>query len=605
MGTTINDDVPEQEHGFLQCQSTSMALVDERGEQHTFLEDERGEQHTGDGSVDFKGRPAIKHKTGNWKACPFILGNECCERLAFFGIATNLVTYLTTKLHEGNVSAARNVGVWQGTCYLTPLIGAVLADSYWGRYWTIAVFSMIYFLGMSILTISASVPSLKPIECVDSVCPPASPLQYYLFYFGLYVVALGTGGVKSCVSPFGADQFDETDSVGSIKKASFFNWYYFSIMIGAIVSCTFIVWVQDNLGWGLGFGIPALFMGLSVGSFFLGTSLYRFQKPKGSPLTSMFQVLLASVRKRNLVVPEDSSLLYETPDKQSGVEGSRKLMHHDDLRYFDRAAVVSDSENRSGEYSNPWRLCTVTQVEELKILIRMLPIWATGIIFSAVYAQMSTLFVEQGTMMNTYVGSFKLSPASLSTFDVVSVLFWVPVYDKILVPIARKITGKKMGISVFQRIGIGHFISVLCMLSASIVEIKRLQLARKLDLVDKHVPVPLSVLWQIPQNFLLGASEVFTLIGQIEFFYDQSPDAMRTVCSALPLVSFSLGNYLSSFMLTIVTYFTTRGGKLGWIPDNLNEGHLDYFFQLMSGLCLLNTLVYIIAAKMYKQKKRS
>ena len=185
---------------------------------------------------------------------------------------------------------------------------------------------------MSILTIFASVPSLKPIECVDSVCPPASPLQYYLFYFGLYVVALGTGGVKSCVSPFGADQFDETDSVGSIKKASFFNWYYFSIMIGAIVSCTFIVWVQDNLGWGLGFGIPALFMGLSVGSFFLGTSLYRFQKPKGSPLTSMFQVLLASVRKRNLVVPEDSSLLYETPDKQSGVEGSRKLMHHDDLR---------------------------------------------------------------------------------------------------------------------------------------------------------------------------------------------------------------------------------------------------------------------------------
>ncbi|CAI8608895.1 unnamed protein product [Vicia faba] len=299
-----------------------------------------------------------------------------------------LVTYLTTKLHEGNVSAARNVGVWQGTCYLTPLIGVVLADSYWGRYWTIAVFSMIYFLGMSILTISASVPSLKPVECVDSVCPPASPLQYYLFYFGLYLVALGTGGVKSCVSPFGADQFDETDFVGSIKKASFFNWYYFSIMIGAIVSCTFIVWVQDNLGWGLGFGIPALFMGLTVGSFFLG--------------------FVSICPKADLVVPEDSSLMYETPDKQSGVEGSRKLMHHDDLRYFDRAAVVSDSENRSGEYSNPWRLCTVTQVEELKILIRMLPIWATGIIFSAVYAQMSTLFVEQGTMMNTYIGSFKL-----------------------------------------------------------------------------------------------------------------------------------------------------------------------------------------------------
>lgn len=73
-------------------------------------------------------------------------GNECCERLAYYGIATNLVTYLTRKLHEGNVSAARNVTTWQGTCYLAPLIGAVLADSYWGRYWTIASFSTIYFL---------------------------------------------------------------------------------------------------------------------------------------------------------------------------------------------------------------------------------------------------------------------------------------------------------------------------------------------------------------------------------------------------------------------------------------------------------------------------
>ncbi|CAJ2677764.1 unnamed protein product [Trifolium pratense] len=570
-------------------------------EEQGLLQDETTEQYTGDGSVDFRGKPAIKHNTGNWRACPFILGNECCERLAFFGIATNLVTYLTTKLHEGNASAARNVSIWQGTCYLTPLIGAVLADGYWGRYWTIAVFSMIYF-GMCILTLSASVPSLKPAECLGSVCPPASPMQYYVLYFGLYVIALGTGGVKACVSSFGADQFDDTDPKEKAKKASFFNWYYFSIYLGALVSCSFIVWVQDNAGWGLGFGIPALFMGLSVGSFFLGASLYRFQKPRGSPITRMCQVVLASVRKHNLVVPEDYSLLYEMPDKNSGVERSRKLMHQDDLKYFDRAAVVSDSENNSGDYSNPWRLCTVTQVEELKILIRMFPIWASGIIFSAVYAQMSTLFVEQGTMMDTNISSFKLSPASLSTFDVVSVVFWVPVYDKILVPIARKFTGKKSGLSVFQRMGIGLFISGLCMLSAAVVEIKRLQLARELDLVDKPVAVPFSVLWQIPQYFLLGASEVFTFIGQLEFFYDESPDAMRTLCGALPLLNFSLGNYLSSFILTMVTYFTTQGGRPGWIPDNLNNGHLDYFFLVLSGLSLLNMLLYIIAAKMYKQK---
>ncbi|XP_012467161.1 protein NRT1/ PTR FAMILY 8.3 [Gossypium raimondii] len=561
--------------------------------------------YTGDGSVDFNGNPVLKQSTGNWRACPFILGNECCERLAYYGIAANLVSYLTNKLHEGNVSAARNVTTWQGTCYLTPLIGAVLADAYWGRYWTIAAFSTIYFFGMCTLTLSASIPALKPAECVGSICPSATPAQYAVFFFGLYLIALGTGGIKPCVSSFGADQFDDTDPNERVKKGSFFNWFYFSINIGALVSSSLLVWIQDNAGWGIGFGIPALFMGLAIGSFFSGTALYRFQRPGGSPLTRMCQVLVAAFHKRSLKVPEDSTLLYETGDKHSAIEGSRKLEHSEELKCLDKAAIVTDVETKSGGFSNPWRLCTVTQVEELKILIRMFPIWATGIVFSAVYAQMSTMFVEQGMMMDTKIGSFTIPPASLSTFDVISVIFWVPIYDRIIVPIARKFTRKERGFSELQRMGIGLFISVLCMSAAAVVEIRRLQLAKELDLVDKQVAVPISILWQIPQYFLLGAAEVCTFIGQLEFFYDQSPDAMRSLCSALSLLTTSLGNYLSSFILTLVTYFTTKGGQIGWISDNLNEGHLDYFFWLLAGLSFLNMLVYTLCASRYKQKKAS
>ncbi|KAK8522809.1 hypothetical protein V6N12_056504 [Hibiscus sabdariffa] len=395
--------------------------------------------YTGDGSVDFNGKPVLKQNTGNWKACPFILGNECCERLAYYGIATNLVSYLTKKLNEGNVSAARNVTTWQGTCYLTPLIGAVLADAYWGRYWTIAAFSIIYFIGMCTLTLSASIPALKPAECVDSICPSATPAQYAVFFLGLYLIALGTGGIKPCVSSFGADQFDDTDPKERVKKGSFFNWFYFSINIGALISSSFLVWIQDNAGWGLGFGIPALFMGLAIGSFFSGTPLYRFQRPGGSPITRMCQVVVAAFHKRHLEVPEDSTLLYETGDKHSAIEGSRKLEHTDELKCLDKAAIV----------------------------------------------------------------------------------------------------------------------------------------------------------------------EVCTFIGQLEFFYDQSPDAMRSLCSALSLLTTALGNYLSSFILTVVTYFTTKGGQVGWIPDNLNEGHLDYFFWLLAALSLLNLSVYTICASKYKQKKAS
>ncbi|KVH97506.1 Apoptosis regulator, Bcl-2, BH2 motif, conserved site-containing protein [Cynara cardunculus var. scolymus] len=516
--------------------------------------------YTGDGSVNIKGQPVLKSNTGNWKACPFILGNECCERLAYYGISTNLVSYLTKYLHEGNASAARHVTMWQGTCYLTPLLGA----------------------GMCTLTLSASIPSLKPVECVDVICPSATPSQYAFFFTGLYLIALGTGGIKPCVSSFGADQFDDTDPKERVSKGSFFNWFYFSINIGALVSGTLIVWIQDNRGWDLGFGIPAFFIGFAILSFFLGTPLYRFQKPGGSPITRMCQVLVASFRKRDLPVPIDGSLLY-----------------------LDKAAVISSIGTENGNYSNPWMLCTVTQVEELKILIRMFPIWATGIVFAAVFAQMSTLFVEQGMMMDTSIGSFAIPPASLAIFDVFSVMIWVPVYDQIIVPVTRKFTGQERGFSELQRMGIGLFISIFPMVAAALVEIKRLDVAKSLDLVNQNVPVPMSVFWQVPQYFLLGAAEVFMVVGQLEFFYDQSPDAMRSLCSALSLLTTALGNYLSSLILTAVMCITGGVGKIGWIPDNLNEGHLDYFFWLLGGLSFLNMVVYVVCAKAYKSKSVS
>ncbi|KAL9229470.1 hypothetical protein vseg_004933 [Gypsophila vaccaria] len=566
------------------------------------LQRENEEQCTGDGSVNYHGQPVVKSITGNWRACPFILGTECCERLAYYGIAKNLVNYLTSNLHESNVSAARNVNAWAGTCYLTPLIGAYLADAYWGRYRTIAVFSTIYFIGMCTLSTSALVPALKPAECVGSVCPAATTAQNAVFFAGLYLMSLGTGGIKPCVSSFGADQFDDTDPNERVKKGSFFNWFYFSINIGSLVSSSVIVWIQENVGWGIGFGIPALFMGVAITCFVSGTPLYRFQSPAGSPLTRMLQVIVASVRKRRLEVPQESSLLNETQDKDSTIVGSRKLEHTEGLKCLDKAATLSDSDMKGGELSNPWRLCSVTQVEELKILIRMLPIWATGIVFSAVYSQMATLFVEQGMVMDRTVGSFQIPAASLSIFDVVSVILWVPLYDRILNPAVQKFTGNEKGITDLQRMGIGLGISILAMVSAALVEIKRLQVATEMGLVDENVAVPLSIFWQIPQFFLIGAAEVFSFIGQMEFFYDQSPDNMRSLCSALALITTAFGNYLSSLILTIVTAVTTAGGKPGWIPDNLNQGQLYNFFWLLAALSVLNLLGYVFCAMNYKQK---
>ncbi|CAK9139431.1 unnamed protein product [Ilex paraguariensis] len=456
--------------------------------------------------------------------------------------------------------------------------------------------------GMTLLTLSASIPGLKPTCYEKDKCNPTQT-QSAVCFLALYLIALGTGGIKPCVSSYGADQFDDADEVEKKHKSSFFNWFYFSINVGALIAASVLVWIQDNVGWGWGFGIPAVAMAIAVVSFFSGTRLYRYQKPGGSPLTRICQVMVASFRKYKVEVPTDKSLLYETPDAESAIQGSRKLDHTKELSFFDKAAVDTQSDHMKDSV-DPWRLCTVTQVEELKAIIRLLPIWATGIVFSTVYGQMGTLFVLQGATMNPHVGnsSFKIPPASLGIFDTLSVIFWVPVYDQLIVPAARKLTGHKNGLTQLQRMGIGLVISILAMVSAAFLELVRLKFVRRHNYYDLK-EIPMSIFWQVPQYFIIGCAEVFTFVGQLEFFYEQAPDAMRSLCSALSLTTVALGQYLSSLLVTIVTKISTRDGKLGWIPDNLNYGHVHYFFWLLAVLSVLNFGVYLLVAKWYTYKR--
>ncbi|XP_061373998.1 protein NRT1/ PTR FAMILY 8.1-like isoform X2 [Gastrolobium bilobum] len=457
---------------------------------------------------------------------------------------------------------------------------------------------------MTLLTLSASVPGIKP-TCHghgDENCH-ANTGQSVVCFLALYLIALGTGGIKPCVSSYGADQFDDSVPVEKEHKSSFFNWFYFSINIGALIASSLLVWIQNNVGWGWGFGIPAVAMAIAVVSFFSGTRLYRNQKPGGSPLTRISQVIVASIRKYHVEVPADKSLLHEIADTESSIKGSRKLDHTNELRFFDKAAVPVESDDL--KYSaNPWRLCTVTQVEELKSILRLLPVWATGIIFATVYGQMSTLFVLQGQTMDKHVGksTFEIPSAALSIFDTLSVIFWVPVYDRIIVPIARKLTGHKNGLTQLQRMGIGLFISIFSMVAAAVLELIRLRIVRRNNYY-KLDEIPMSIFWQVPQYFIIGCAEVFTFIGQLEFFYEQAPDAMRSLCSALQLLTVALGQYLSSLLVTIVTKISTRNGSLGWIPDNLNYGHIDYFFWLLAVLSVLNLVAFLLVAKLYTYKR--
>lgn len=157
-----------------------------------------------------------------------------------------------------------------------------------------------------------------------------------------------------------------------------------------------------------------------------------------------------------------------------------------------------------GQTPNPWHLCTVTQVEEVKCVLRLLPIWFCSIMASVVFVQVLSLFVEQGATMNTQISNFHIPPASMTAFDIISTSTFIICYEKVIVPLYIKLTKKEPKMpSELQRMGIGLVISIIAMIAAGLVEQCRLKYA------NERGRSSLSIFWQIPQYLLVGVSEAF------------------------------------------------------------------------------------------------
>ncbi|BAS99404.1 Os06g0706100 [Oryza sativa Japonica Group] len=548
------------------------------------------EVYTTDGSLDIDGNPALKHRTGGWRACRSILGTEFCQCLAYFGMTINLVTYLTTELHQSNVAAAKNVSTWQATCFLTPLAGAIVADSYWGKYHTMVVGCCIGVAGLLMASLSALLPLL--IKNISTLAMASA--QEFVLFLGLYMIAFGVGGLRPCLMSFGADQFDAGDPSERNSKGSYFNWYLFTMNCASVISTTAMVWLQDHYGWALGLAIPAMVLAVGLSFLVAATPAYRFQRNRGSPFTRVCQVVVAAVRKFNVAPPADVALLYEVPEDDCSMERVKRIKHTDDLQFFDKAAVVTASDEEAA--GDPWRLCSLTQVEELKILVRMLPLWASIAFFYTGTAQVNSMSVEQGMAMDARVGSLRVPPASLATFELLTSMALIPLYDRAFVPAARRLAGREKGIPDLLRIGAGLTMAVLAMAAAALVETKRARAARMG--MEKT-----SIVWQVPQYAVMGVGEMLASAGQLDFFYSQAPPAMKTVCMALGFLAVAAGVYLSSLVLTAVSWATATGGRPGWIPDDLNEGHLDRFFWMMAGLGCLNLVAFTSCAMRYKSRK--
>ncbi|XP_020538542.1 protein NRT1/ PTR FAMILY 7.3 isoform X2 [Jatropha curcas] len=558
----------------------------------------------------------MRDKTGRWFAGILILVNQGLATLAFFGVGVNLVLFLTRVLGQDNADAANNVSKWTGTVYIFSLLGAFLSDSYWGRYKTCAIFQFIFVLGLVSSSLSSYIFLFKPKGCGKEQvpCGSHSSLHIGLFYLSIYLIALGNGGYQPNIATFGADQFDEEDREEGHSKIAFFSYFYLALNLGSLFSNTILGYFEDQGMWALGFWASTASAVLALVLFLSGTPRYRHFKPKGNPLSRVCQVVVAATRKWKIqrLQNQEEDLFGLTDRRKEPFQPQdidRKILHTNEFRFLDRAALITPEDySKDGEHNmNPWRLCTVTQVEEVKCILRLLPIWLCTILYSVVFTQMASLFVEQGAAMKTTISSFHIPPASMSSFDIISVAMFIFIYRRVLDPLVARLRKDPRGLTELQRMGIGLVIAIMAMVSAGVVELFRLKYAhiqKRTDCTSAcQSESSLSIFWQIPQYVLIGASEVFMYVGQLEFFNGQAPDGLKSFGSALCMTSISLGNYVSSLLVAIVMKISTTDDMPGWIPGNLNKGHLDRFYFLLAALTSADFIVYILCAKWYKYIK--
>ncbi|RDX88381.1 Protein NRT1/ PTR FAMILY 1.2, partial [Mucuna pruriens] len=515
-----------------------------------------------------------ERKKGGIVTMPFIIANEALARVATIGLMPNMITYLMGSYKFHLAKANQMLLLSTATSNVTPLIGAFIADSFLGRFLAVGLGSTITFLGMAVMWLTAMIPEARPPTCNSKSerCKSTTAGQMTMLISSLALMSIGNGGL-SCSIAFGADQVSRKDNPNNQRTLeTFFSWYYASTAFSVIIALTVLVYIQDRYGWKVGFGVPAALMFLSIIFFFLASPLYVKNKVKGSLITGFGQVIVVAFKNRKLPLPPRNSLGMYHRNKDSDY-----VVPTDKLRFLNKACIIKDQEKdiaSDGSASNPWSLCTIDQVEELKAIIKVIPLWSTGIMVSLSIGD--SFGILQAKSLNRHI---------------------TPKFE---VPAASKLRGKPVRINAKTRMGIGLVFTFLRLVTAAIVETTRRRRAMREGHTDEgNAVLNMSAMWLVPQLCLAGMAEAFNAIGQNEFYYTEFPKTMSSIAASLFGLGMAAGNVVSSLVFSIVGKVTSSGGKEGWVLDNINKGRYDKYYWLLASLSAVNILYYLVCSWAY------
>nr|CAB3266111.1 solute carrier family 15 member 2-like [Phallusia mammillata] len=352
----------------------------------------------------------------------FILGNEFCERYSYYGMRTILVLYLKYYLKWDDDTATAVYHAFTVLAYLFPLLGAVVADSWWGKYNTILWLSIVYSIGMVLNTMGA----IGPIGDLT--------VHAVLSSIGLLVIAIGTGGIKPCVSAFGGDQFEAEQEN---YRRRFFSLFYFAINAGSLVSTFVSPLIRDEVKcfgddcYALAFGIPAILMVVAIFLFLIGTPWYKRVMPSDKIFFMASKCVWAAWKNR-----------WNTPRKQRNKE-----------HWMDYADDGTNS----------------TLVRDLKYVFRVLFLYIPLPVFWALFDQQGSRWTLQAVRMDGYVGSLRILPDQMQICNPLFIVCMIPLFEATLYPCLRHFN---INFSPLRRMTLGMILAGLSFVVAALIQMK-------------------------------------------------------------------------------------------------------------------------------------
>lgn len=502
----------------------------------------------------------------------FIVGNEACERFSFYGMRSILTLYMVNVLAMPESEAVEVAHLFNAGIYILPLLGAWIADRFWGRYNTILYVSLFYCLGHGVLALA---------DCVNTV-----EARQLVLFIGLFIIALGAGGIKPCVSAFVGDQVEEGGKNDGSAMTRVYAAFYWSINLGSFFSFLIIPWVRQAWGYGWAFAIPGGAMAAATFIFWMGRKQYRHRQPTqphflSALLTRIFRGKQAAANKYGSAIEQQSTrtaigilafivvapliiaLVYgaknggQTLAELSGAPRTAAsliglacmilciialalsaLRLAASLRLSNFFGIVGSMLYMPGK---EWKtIYTPRQGKEARNMLRVLTVFLLIIPFWSLYDQTMSSWVLQGEKMQAlqfslFGTNLRFGAEEMQSFNPLLVMIFVPAITLVVYPRIGKWSAP------LKRMGIGIILA-----GASYGAVALIQ--QSLDSGEK-----LTILWQCIPYLMLTVSEILVSTTGIEYAYTAAGKHLKSTVSSFWYLTSTCGNCLVIYMTTLVS----------------------------------------------------